>query len=545
MKPRPETQMTKTLEQAWSAFDAAARDAASARIVDQFAADPERLSRMTTEAAGLHLDLSKQSWTRDAFEACLDLARAADVEGRRADLFAGEAVNLTEGRAVLHPALRAEQGADFHALGEPVSAEVDQVRADIRAYAEAVRAGDLRGATGERFTAIVHVGIGGSDLGPRVVWDALRPLEPAIDLRFVANIDPRDMVEALTGLDPATTLVVVVSKTFTTQETLANAEAAKAWLQAALPGDGMTNHFIGVTAAPEKAQAFGCGRTFAFRDWVGGRYSLWSAVSLSCAVALGPDVFEAMLAGAREMDAHFVSTPLERNAPVLMALAQVFNVDGLHRPARTVAPYAHTLRRLPSFLQQLEMESNGKRVRRDGSDVQRQTCPVVFGEPGTNGQHAFFQQIHQGPQVVPAEFVVVRSTHGEAPESPLWANALAQMQALMLGKAAEAARDEMLAGGMDAAEADRLAPHRAFPGNRPSTAIVMDRLTPRTLGALLALYEHKTFVEGVIWDINSFDQWGVELGKVLARAILTDVKAGAPSDDLDPSTAALLNRLMG
>ncbi|WP_295173701.1 glucose-6-phosphate isomerase, partial [uncultured Brevundimonas sp.] len=380
-----------TRDAAWTAFDQAAAEAASARIVDQFAADPDRLARMSVEAAGLYLDLSKQSWTKAAFDACLDLARASDVEGRRAALFAGEAVNLTEGRAVLHPALRAAPGADFKALGEPVSAEVDAVRADMKAYADAVRSGAEAGATGRKFEAIVHVGIGGSDLGPRVVWDALRPLDPAIDLRFVANIDPRDMAEALTGLDPETTLVVVVSKTFTTQETLANAEAAKAWLAASLPTEGMTKHFIGVTAAPDKAAAFGCGRTFAFRDWVGGRYSLWSAVSLSCGIALGWDVFERMLAGAADMDAHFVSAPLERNAPILLALAQVFNVDGLNRPARTVAPYAHALRRLPSFLQQLEMESNGKRVHRDGTPVTRQTCPVVFGEPGTNGQHAFFQ----------------------------------------------------------------------------------------------------------------------------------------------------------
>ncbi len=527
----------------WTAFDAAAERDADARIIDQFAADPERLPRMTLEAAGLYLDLSKQSWTREAFEACVDLARAADVEGRRAALFAGEAVNGTEGRAVLHPALRAGEGADYRALGEPVSDEVRAVRQAMAEYADAVRAGRETGATGKAFTAIVHVGIGGSDLGPRLVWDALRPLDPAIDLRFVANIDPRDMAEALTGLDPETTLVVVVSKTFTTQETLANAEAAKAWLAAGLPEAGRDRHFIGVTAAPDKAKAFGCARTFAFRDWVGGRYSLWSAVALSCIIALGPDVFDGLLAGAAAMDDHFVSAPLERNAPVLMALAQVWNVDGLHRPARTVAPYAHALRRLPSFLQQLEMESNGKRVHRDGTPVTRQTCPVVFGEPGTNGQHAFFQQIHQGPQVVPAEFVVVRSTHAHAPESPLWSNALAQGQALMLGKTTAEARAELVASGTDAAEADRLAPHKTFPGNRPSTAIVMDRLTPQTLGALLALYEHKTFVEGVIWDVNSFDQWGVELGKVLARAILKDVAAGAPSAGLDPSTAALLNRL--
>jgi len=536
---------TMTRDAAWTAFDQAAAEAASARIVDQFAADPDRLARMSVEAAGLYLDLSKQSWTKAAFDACLDLARASDVEGRRAALFAGEAVNLTEGRAVLHPALRAAPGADFKALGEPVSAEVDAVRADMKAYADAVRSGAEAGATGKTFEAIVHVGIGGSDLGPRVVWDALRPLDPAIDLRFVANIDPRDMAEALTGLDPETTLVVVVSKTFTTQETLANAEAAKAWLAASLPAEGMTKHFIGVTAAPDKAAAFGCGRTFAFRDWVGGRYSLWSAVSLSCGIALGWDVFERMLAGAAAMDEHFVSAPLERNAPVLLALAQVFNVDGLNRPARTVAPYAHALRRLSSFLQQLEMESNGKRVHRDGTPVTRQTCPVVFGEPGTNGQHAFFQQIHQGPEVVPAEFVIVAKTHADAPESPLWSNALAQGQALMLGKTTEAAKVEGLAQGLSEQEATRLASHRTFTGNRPSTAIVMERLTAETLGALLALYEHKTFVEGVIWDINSFDQWGVELGKVLAKAILKDLDAGGPSADLDPSTSALMRRLMG
>lgn len=530
---------------AWTAFDQAASAAAATRIVDQFAADPDRLARMSVEAAGLYLDLSKQSWTREAFDACLDLARASDVEGRRSALFAGEAVNLTEGRAVLHPALRAAPGADFKALGEPVSAEVDAVRADMKTYADAVRSGAEVGATGKPFQAIVHVGIGGSDLGPRVVWDALRPLDPAIDLRFVANIDPRDMAEALTGLDPETTLVVVVSKTFTTQETLANAEAAKAWLAAALPSEGMTKHFIGVTAAPDRAAEFGCGRTFAFRDWVGGRYSLWSAVSLSCAIALGWDAFEGLLAGAAAMDDHFASAPLENNAPVLLALAQVFNVDGLNRPARTVAPYAHALRRLPSFLQQLEMESNGKRVHRDGTPVARQTCPVVFGEPGTNGQHAFFQQIHQGPQVVPAEFVIVSKTYADAPESPLWSNALAQGQALMLGKTTEDARAEGLAQGLSEEDAARLAPHRTFTGNRPSTAIVMDRLTPAALGALIALYEHKTFVEGVLWDINSFDQWGVELGKVLAKAILKDVDAGGPSADLDSSTAGLMARLMG
>ncbi|MDA1322389.1 MAG: glucose-6-phosphate isomerase, partial [Proteobacteria bacterium] len=292
-----------------------------------------------------------------------------------------------------------------------------------------------------------------------------------------------------------------------------------------------------------KAAAFGCGRTFAFRDWVGGRYSLWSAVSLSCVIGLGWDAFLGFLDGAVDLDRHFLEAPLERNAPVMLALAEIYNVDGLHRPARTVAPYAHALRRLPAFLQQLEMESNGKRVRCDGSPVGRQTCPIVFGEAGTNGQHAFFQQIHQGPQVVPSEFIIVASTNQRTLESPLWANALAQAQALMQGKTEAQARTELIASGASEDEADRLAPHKTFPGNRPSTAILMERLTPQTLGALIALYEHKTFVEGVLWDINSFDQWGVELGKVLAKALLKDVATGTPSADLDPSTADLLRRL--
>ncbi|WP_439470312.1 glucose-6-phosphate isomerase [Brevundimonas sp.] len=536
-------------KQALDLLRAVARKDAGARIVHHFATDPGRMDRMSVDAAGLYLDLSKQAWSAEGFEAALDLARACDVEGRRAALFGGEAVNNTEGRAVLHPALRAADDADFHALGEAVSKEVKETRDAMAAFATDIRSGAETGGTKQPFTAIVHIGIGGSDLGPRLLWDALKPLEPTIDLRFVANIDPRDMAEALAGLDPETTLVVVVSKTFTTQETLANAELAKAWLAESLSPRRMVRHLIGVTAAPEKAKDWGCGRTFGFRDWVGGRYSLWSAVSLSVAVALGWDVFERVLDGARAMDEHFAQADLEKNAPVLLALAQIFNVEGLDRHARTVAPYAHGLRRLPAFLQQLEMESNGKRVKRDGAPVDTSTGPVVFGEPGTNGQHAFFQQIHQGPMVVPAEFVVVGHTSETAMDAregdaPLWSNALAQAQALMVGKTEKEARAELIAAGADEAEADRLAPHKTFPGDRPSSTILMDALSPEAVGALLALYEHKTFVEGVIWDINSFDQWGVELGKVLARAILKDVEAGEPSAGLDPSTAELMKRLM-
>lgn len=532
------------LDAAWSAFDAVAARDRGARIVDQFAADPGRLDRLTVEAAGLTVDLSKQSWTLDGLEAALGLARGAEVPAARARLFGGEAVNFTEGRAVLHTALRAPGGADCRALGEKVSAEVEAVRAAMRDYALAVRAGAESGATGRPFRAVVHVGIGGSDLGPRLVWDALAPNAPDIEVRFVANIDRADMDQALTGLDPETTLVIVVSKTFTTQETLANAELARGWLAAGLPGEGMARHLIGVTAAPGLAERFGCGRTFAFRDWVGGRYSLWSAVGLSCAIGLGPEVFERMLDGAADMDAHFRDAPFERNAPVLMALAEIWNVNGLGRHARTVAPYAHRLRRLAAFLQQLEMESNGKRIRADGSPTPRQTCPVVFGEPGTNGQHAFFQQIHQGPETVPADFIIIARDDEGRPQPALWANAAAQGEALMLGKTAAAAREALIAAGHDAAEADRLAPHKAFPGNRPSTSIVMDRLSPEALGALIALYEHKVFVEGVIWRINSFDQWGVELGKVLARAILDEVEDRRPRPR-DPSTRALIARLSG
>ena len=531
------------LQQAWTDLRKAARTDAGVRIADRFGREPDRMERMALDACGLRLDLTKQPWSVSGLETALGLARAAGVEARRDAMFRGDPINETEGRAVLHAALRAPDGATFRADGEPASQEVEATREAMAAFAEDVRSARETGDGGRPFETVVHIGIGGSDLGPRLVWDALKPLEPAIDLRFVANVDPREMAEALTGLDPAATLVVIVSKTFTTQETLANAEIARDWLKAEIPARRLGRHLVGVTAAPERAKAFGCGRTFGFRDWVGGRYSLWSSVGLSCAVGLGWDQFEDLLAGAAEMDAHFRTAALERNAPVLLALAQVWNVAGLGRPARTVAPYAHGLRRLPAFLQQLEMESNGKGVALDGTPVET-SGPIVFGEPGTNGQHAFFQQLHQGPQVVPAEFVIVRRTlEGETDQAPLWSNALAQARALMLGKTADEARAEMLEAGADPEEADRLAPHKAFPGDRPSTAILMDALTPRALGSLLALYEHKTFVEGVIWGVNSFDQWGVELGKAMARSLLADAEAGEPSPDLDPSTADLMRRL--
>jgi glucose-6-phosphate isomerase len=538
---------TQALTDAWARFDAAAERAASARIADLFASEPDRLSRLTVKAAGLQLDLSKQAFTGEALDACLDLARAADVEGARARLFEGFAVNTSEHRAVLHPALRAPDGAAYLAVGEPVSAEVEAGRARMKALAEGIASGAVLGATGERFKTIVHIGIGGSDLGPRLVWEALRPLGGPMELRFAANVDGQEIEAALHGLNPATTLVMVVSKTFTTLETLANAQAARAWLQASLGEEGAKGHFAAVSAAPDKAVAFGMApdKVFAFWDWVGGRFSIWSAVGLSCAIALGFDRFQGFLGGAAEMDAHFTSAPLESNAPVLMALAQIFNRNGLCRSIRAVVPYAQRLRLLPAFLQQLEMESNGKRVTREGALVRRATAPSVFGDAGTNGQHAFFQLLHQGTDIIPVDLVLVEKGEGPAGmQAKLVANGIAQAEALMIGRAEAEVRAELAAKGVEAAEIDTLAPQRTFPGNRPTTTILASELTPQALGALIALYEHKTFVEGVIWGINSFDQWGVELGKTLAVRILGELDGGAPLPH-DPSTRALIDRLKG
>jgi glucose-6-phosphate isomerase len=528
------------LDAAWAALHAAAERARVRRIADLFAEEPDRVRLLTLQAAGLTLDLSKQPWSLADLNEALDLAQLSGVEAARKRLFDGEAVNASEDRAALHMALRAPAGAQFAAKGQPVSAEVQATRAKMRAFAEAVRSGAVKGATGKPFRAILHIGIGGSDLGPRLVWEALKPLDPALDLRFAANVDPAEIAAALAGLNPAETLVVVVSKTFTTQETMTNAETARAWLRAALgpAGDG---HLVAVSAAPKVAQAFGvpADRVFGFGDWVGGRYSVWSAVGLSCAIALGPDAFEALLAGAAAMDDHFRSAPLAINAPVLLALAHVFNRNGLGRPARAVVPYAQRLRLLPNFLQQLEMESNGKRVTADGKPVQHATATAVFGDAGSNVQHAFFQLLHQGTDVIPVDILAVRhATEGDpAAQAKLLANAIAQAEALMVGRAETEVRAEF---GLS--KGDPLVAQRTFPGNRPSSFILLDRLTPEALGALVALYEHKTFVEGVLWGINSFDQWGVELGKTLATRVLAELEGG-PAGQHDPSTAALISTL--
>jgi glucose-6-phosphate isomerase len=531
--------------EAWRVLMADAEAAQGRSILSLFDEEAGRLEGLTIEAAGLTLDLSKQPWSMAGFVAAVVLARLGGVEGKRTELFSGAAINTSEDRAVMHPALRAARGADFWAKGEPVSAEVEQTRDAIAAFADGVRSGAITGATGKPFTDIVHIGIGGSDLGPRLMWEALKPLDPQIAIRFAANVDGSEIAQALQGLDPATTLVTVVSKTFTTQETMANAGAARDWLRAALGPDG-DRHLLAVSANPAAVADFGVSpdRLFAFRDWVGGRYSMWSAVGLSCAIALGSEAFEGFLEGGAAMDAHFLKAPLQSNAPVLLALAQVFNRNGMGRAARAVIPYSQRLRLLPSFLQQLEMESNGKRVTPDGQPAPRATSPVVFGEPGTNAQHAFFQMLHQGTDVVPVEFVgVARNDEGPAgAHAKLLCNLLAQAEALMIGRSEAEVRAELAAKGLDEAAIEILAPQRAFPGDRPSTLIMMDRLTPQSFGALIALYEHKTLVEGALWGVNSFDQWGVELGKALAGRILPELEGGTPQAH-DPSTSAWIERL--
>ncbi|MBI1405227.1 MAG: glucose-6-phosphate isomerase [Caulobacter sp.] len=513
---------------AWTALKAAARADRQTPIRALFEAEPDRLDGLTFEACGLRLDLSKQPWSREGVTAAVELAQACGVEAARARLFAGEIVNRTEGRPALHMALRAPAGADFRAAGQPVSEEVEDVRDAMQDFVAAVRSGMAGGATGKPFKAVLHIGIGGSDLGPRLVWEALRPLNPDIQLRFAANIDGAEFAAAVAGLDPEQTLVVVVSKTFTTQETLANARAAKAWLEARLGKGKADSHLAAVSANPAEAGRFGIAedRVFTFRDWVGGRYSVWSAVGLSCAIGLGWPAFEGLLAGAGAMDEHFQTAPLDASMPVMLALAHVFNRNGLDRPLRAVVPYARRLALFPSYLQQLEMESNGKRVTQAGQPVDQATAAAVFGDAGTNGQHAFFQLLHQGADIIPVDFIALAQDHEGPAEhrNILLANAIAQAEALMIGQ-------ENLAE-----------PHRHFPGNRPSSFLLLERLTPETLGALIALHEHKTFVEGVLWDIDSFDQWGVELGKVLAKTVLRELDGG-DGPGHDPSTTALIARL--
>jgi glucose-6-phosphate isomerase len=525
---------------AWEHLADLAR-APGAGEVRRLLADAGRPGRFTHRAAGLTLDLSRTSLTDEVVGALMRLARECGVASFRDAMATGEAVNGTERRAALHMALRAPPRA-FHAGEEDASAAVHDTLGAMAAFVEAVHGGRVSGATGARFTDVVNIGIGGSDLGPAMATRALwRPGMP-MRAHYLANVDAHAWEALRPSLDPRSTLVLVASKTFTTQETMANAALVKAWLVAALGEAAAAAHLAALSTNLPATAAFGIApdRVFGFRDWVGGRFSLWSAVGLSIALACGWDVFAELLTGAREMDEHFLHAPDAANLPLLLAAAEVWHVNFLGLPSRAVLPYDERLSRFAAHLQQLEMESLGKRVTVEGTSVRWATGPVVFGEPGTNAQHSFMQLIHQGTAKVPVDFVLVAQpdhTHMTS-HRILLANALAQAEALARGRTEEEARAEMARAGLPQEEIDRLAPHRTFPGDRPSTIILLPTLTPRALGALIALYEHKVACLGAFWRINPFDQWGVELGKQLATGILPALEGAAAA--ADPATAATI-----
>ncbi len=523
------------------------------RITPLLAADPDRAQRLSFALDDLSLDFSRTAIDDAVRQALFELVRAADLEGFRRRLFDGDPVNLTEGRAAMHMALRAPADSGLRATlpgGIDEAARLAAAeRERMRAFVEGVHTGRILGATGRRFTCVLNVGIGGSDLGPRVATEALTLAadNPPMQARFLANVDGHAFEAATHHLDPASTLILVASKSWTTQETAMNAAALRAWLSGALGEDAVGAHFVALSTNLDAVRAFGIppDRTFGFRDWVGGRYSLWSPVGLVVALAAGWQAFQGLLDGAWAMDQHFRDAPLERNLPVLLALTGIWHVNGMGCATQCVLAYDERLRRLPAHLQQLEMESNGKRVTLEGQIVDHATCPVVFGEPGTSAQHSFMQLVHQGPAVIPVDFILAAVPDHARDEAhrALAANAFAQAAALMSGRSEQAVRKEMAAKGVSPDVIERIAPHRAFPGERPSTMILFRRLDAFSLGRLIALYEHKVAVQGCLWDIDSFDQWGVELGKQLAGGILPALEGKlAPAAEDDPATAAVIGR---
>ncbi|MCE1236370.1 MAG: glucose-6-phosphate isomerase [Hyphomicrobiales bacterium] len=537
--------MTDSRNVAFQALRAHAQIMKSAHIADLFAADADRFARFSARHDDLLLDYSKNRLNDETMSLLFDLARASKLDARRAAMFAGEKINATEGRAVLHVALRNPDRRRPYAVdGRDVTADVEAVLVAMSAFAEKVRSGEAVGATGARFTDVVNLGIGGSDLGPAMVTLALAPWADGPRVHYVSNVDGAHLHDTLKGLDPKTTLFLIASKTFTTLETMTNAASARNWLVSALGEAAIGDHFAAISTAIPKVKAFGIAedRIFGFWDWVGGRYSVWSAIGLPVMLAVGPDNFRAFLAGGAAMDDHFLETPVERNLPVLLALIGVWYRSLMGMPTQAIIPYDQRLARFPAHLQQLDMESNGKRTRRDGRPVEGPTGPVVWGEPGTNGQHAFFQLIHQGTDVIPVDFLLAAEPNEAMGDHhvKLVANCLAQAEALMTGKNERAVSAELHAAGLDRAAADALIPHKVFPGNRPSNTLIYRRLDPYTLGRLLALYEHKVFVQGLIFDVNSFDQWGVELGKQLATELLPMVAGDAPIAGRDGSTMGLL-----
>ena len=544
--------MSKTSVQSAFAALHAERDAlAGHRIAGLFSADAARFASFSIALDDLTFDVSKHRVRRETVAVLVALGEAAGLAERRAALFAGVAVNTTEHRPALHMALRDFSGHALKLAGHDIMPAVAAERARVCAFAAAVRDGTLRGAAGQPFTDVVNIGIGGSDLGPAMAVRALAPYAaPGIRSHFVSNVDGADMADTLMPLDPARTLFIVSSKTFTTQETMTNAATARKWIAGALGEAAVGDHFAAVSTRLDKVAEFGIGadRVFGFWDWVGGRYSLWSSIGLALVIAIGPDNFEQFLRGAGEVDRHFQDAPLERNIPVMMGLLGVWHRNVCGHATQAVIPYDQRLGRFPAYLQQLDMESNGKSVTRGGEPVAHATGPVVWGEPGTNGQHAFFQLIHQGTEIVPVDFLVAAepTRADDHHHRLLVANCLAQGEALMRGRSLAEVAALLRAQGMDEDAIAALAPHKVFSGDRPSSTFLYRSLTPRMLGRLIALYEHKVFVQSVVWDINPFDQWGVELGKELASKlapIVSDSSRG--TEGLDGSTAGLIGRMRG
>ena len=537
----------KAMAPIWQNLRANRDELAAQSQLSLFEADPRRFEVLTLADQDILLDLSKTKVTGETMRLLLELAQAAGVEARRDAMFRGERINSTEKRPVLHVALRNRSNRPILVDGKDVMPEVNEVLGRMSQFSDGVRSGAIAPARGGRFTDIVNIGIGGSDLGPAMATLALAPYHDGPRAHFVSNIDGAHWHDTAKSLDPATTLVIVASKTFTTVETMTNARTARRWLVDALGEAAVSAHFVAVSTALDKVAAFGIkpDRIFGFWDWVGGRYSVWSAIGLPLMIAIGPKRFEEFLAGGHAIDEHFRAKPAASNMPMLLGLLGIWHRDICGYPARAVLPYDQRLARLPAYLQQLDMESNGKRVTLAGDKVARPTGPLVWGEPGTNGQHAFYQLLHQGTDTIPCEFWI--GAEGHEPDLAehqklLMANCLAQSRALMLGRSTEEAQAQLLAGGMAPEEVHRLAPHKTFPGERPSITTVYRTLDPFTLGRLIALYEHRVFVEAAIFGTNAFDQWGVELGKELATTLLPMVRGDKPAEG-DASTVGLMRHL--
>lgn len=512
-----------------------------------FAQDPARFSKLSAEGAGLFLDYSKNIVDDKTMTLLYALARETQVEAQRDAMFAGQEVNRTEHRAVLHTALRKPRNEKLMLAQQDIVPEIHAVLDRMAAFSEDVRSGAWRGYDDREITDVVNIGIGGSYLGPKMTCQALRSFaHPRLNTHFVSNVDGHDLDALLTRVNPATTLFIIASKGFNTAETMMNAQSARAWFLRHAKESDLSKHFVAVSTHLDAVQAFGIApeNMFPFWDWVGGRYSVWSAIGLALMLSIGPECFKQFLAGAHAMDQHFQQAPLEENLPVILALIGIWNRNFIGSSSISIAPYHQDLRLFPGYLQQLEMESNGKSVQVDGTKTSTTTCPIIWGDVGTNGQHAYFQLLHQGTDIMAVDFIAaLKPTHAlEQHQVLLLANCFAQSEAFMRGKNADEVRADMQAQGLPDAEIEKLLPHRIFPGNRPSNTILMDSLNPHALGALIALYEHKVFVQGAIWGINSFDQWGVELGKILAKNIAAELNGPARPEQHDSSTNGLIAR---